>query len=166
MEHILTQCDATANHIIWTLAERTWPHHDMPWPDINIGLIIGIGCLNTPKDIDPQNQNERNPRTIATQKANTRLLQILISESAHLIWVLRCERIIQEETHSDDEIRARWLRKINERLTCDRITATKIVRNKTYTNLVKNTWKKALQRHHDLPVDWFNDREVLVGSGR
>ena len=165
MEHILTQCQANANRIIWNLAKDTWPHHDTPWPEINIGLVMGTGCLNIQTNEDPQDENIRRPHTIMTQRAKTRLLQILISESAHLIWVLRCERTIQEKTHTDDKIKARWLRKINERLTCDRITATKIVRNKTHTNLVKNTWKKVIQRHNDLPVDWFSNCEVLVGSG-
>jgi len=113
---------------------------------------MGIGCLNATRDKDSQDPIRRHPCTIAIKKGNTRLLQILISESAHLIWVLRCERI-QGKTHSDDEIRTRWLRKINERLTCDWIAAMEIVRNKTYTKLIKNTWKKALQRHRNLQVN-------------
>jgi ribonuclease HI len=165
MEHILTRCNENANRIIWTLAKETWPHHDKPWPEIDIGLILGTGCLNTTNDDNRQNHIE-DQQIEESQKGPTRLLQILISESAHLIWVLRCERIIREEIHSENEIKARWLRKINERLTCDRITATKIVRDKTYTNLIKNTWKKAIQRQRDLPLNWLNDREVLVGSGR
>jgi ribonuclease HI len=166
MEHILTQCTARPNHVIWNLARRTCPHRDTLWPEINIGLILGIGCLNSSSDDNPQEQIERNPRTAAIRKGRTCLLQILVSESAHLIWVLRCERIIHEDNHTDEEIKARWLRKVNERLTCDRIAATKIERNKTYTNLIKNTWKKTLQKYHDLPVNWIHNREVLVGSGR
>ena len=165
MEHILTQCEADTNCIIWHLAEETWPHNNTPWLEISFSLIIGVGCLNNTND-NPQNPAERNPHTIATQKANTRLLQILISKSAHLIWVLRCERIIQEKTHTDEEVKVRWLRKINERLTIDRIVTMKIVRNKTYTKLIKNIWKRALQRQNDLPVDWLNNCEVLVGSGQ
>ena len=166
MEHILTQCDARPNRIIWDLAKATWPHQDMPWPEINIGLILGIGCLNAQRADDQQNQNRENPRTAAQQKGKTRLLQILVSESAHLIWVLRCERIIHDRPHTDSEIKSQWLGKINERLARDKITATKIVRSKTYTNLIKNTWKHALRKNRDIPVDWINDREVLVGSGR
>lgn len=165
MDHILTQCAGRANYIIWHLAKRTWPHREIPWPEINIGLILGVGCLNATKDINPKDQAEKNPRTTAIWKGMTRLLQILISESAHLIWVLRCERIIHDDNHTDNEIKVRWLRKINEQLTCDRITATKIEWNKTHTNLIKNTWKKILQKYHDLPVNWMNIREVLMGSG-
>jgi hypothetical protein len=135
MTHILTQCATRANCIIWNLAEQTWPHHNDPWPVITIGLILGISCLNIPSNDNQQNCLERNPRTLAIQKGKIRLLQILISESAHLIWVLRCERMIHEDEHMDEEIKTRWRRKINERLTCDRITATKITRDKTYTNL-------------------------------
>ncbi|KAF8507219.1 hypothetical protein F5888DRAFT_1602583, partial [Russula emetica] len=98
-------------------------------------------------------------------KGKTRLLQILILELAHLIWVLRCKRAIQESTHSDDEIKARWLRKINERLTCDQIIATIIKRDKPHTTLATSTWRHALQKQRDLPTDWISNREVLVGSG-
>jgi ribonuclease HI len=165
MHHILTRCATRANRTIWSLAKRAWPHRDDQWPAISMGLILGIGSLNATNHDRPQDQHERNPRSPASQ-GKTRLLQILISESAHLIWVLRCERIIHEDDHTKEEITARWLRKINERLTCDRITATKIVRNKTYTNLIKNTWRRTLQKSQDLPVNWINNREVLVGSGR
>ena len=51
-------------------------------------------------------------------------------------------------------------------LACDNIITMKIVQNKTYTNLIKNMWKHALRKHRDIPVNWINDREVLVGSGR
>jgi len=40
------------------------------------------------------------------------LLQILITELIHLIWVLRCERV-QERTHSESETQARWFQAIN-----------------------------------------------------
>lgn len=135
MTHILTQCAARSNQIVWSLAKEAWPHRDNSWPPITIGLILGIGCLNSPRHENPQDQIDQqriNPRTRATAKGKTHLLQILISESAHLIWVLRCERTICGDNHTDAEIKARWLRKINERLTGNRITATKIIRNKTH----------------------------------
>ena len=66
--------------------------------------------------------------------------------------------------HSYREIKSRWLRTINERLTEDKITATMFKRNKGFTNLIVNTWEKVLARKGDLPNDWTNRREVLVGS--
>ena len=97
------------------------------------------------------------------RKGATRLLQILISEAMHLIWVLRCERVIQEKTHTHHETKARWLKAINRRLTEDKIVATKIKRTKHYTNLIKATWENILKRNLNLPHNWLQDSEVLVG---
>ncbi|KAF8488654.1 hypothetical protein F5888DRAFT_1949058, partial [Russula emetica] len=97
-----------------------------------------------------------------------RLLQILLSEAAHLIWVLRCERVIQDEeneerTHTDREIRTRWFKAINARLTEDKITATRVKRNEQTLQRVKETWELALKRSADIPHNWIFIREVLVG---
>ena len=81
----------------------------------------------------------------------------------YLIWVLRCERVIQEKPLHDGEIRARWYRAINDRLTTDKVTATKIKRTYQFTNLVKGTWEPALRKIMELPVKWMECREVLVG---
>ena len=93
-------------------------------------------------------------------------MQIIISESAYLIWVIRCERVIRGETHNAREIRARWLKTINKRLTEDKIIATTIKRDSTHIRRVKNTWGKLLdkERGGNLPDDWINDPEVLVGT--
>ncbi|KAI0245444.1 hypothetical protein BJV78DRAFT_1138595, partial [Lactifluus subvellereus] len=86
------------------------------------------------------------------------LLQILLSESAHLIWVLRCERVIQDRTHSTDEICHRWLSTINARLTDEKIAATKIKRDKRTIQKVKDTCEHVLRNQMDLPDDWIQSR--------
>jgi hypothetical protein len=48
------------------------------------------------KDDLPKPNGEDNRET-RTGAGAARLLQILLTESAHLIWVLRCERVIQEK---------------------------------------------------------------------
>jgi len=96
-------------------------------------------------------------------QAPTRLFQILLSESAYLIWVLRCERVIQEKTITNREIKARWYRAINDRLTIDKVTATKIIRTKEFTKLVEGTWEPILRKGMELPVNWLQCCEVLVG---
>jgi len=73
--------------------------------------------------------------------------------------------VIQEKVHNYQGIRNRWLRAINTRLTDDKIIATKIKQNKGFTNLVVNTWEHVLSNERDLPNNWINLREVLVGSG-
>jgi hypothetical protein len=93
----------------------------------------------------------------------SRLATILISEAAHLIWVLRCERVIGGKQHSDDVVSTRWKNAINTRLTCDKIIATKIKRENKFTNLVINTWETLLKKEGPIPHNWINHREVLVG---
>jgi len=97
------------------------------------------------------------------QKGAARLATILISEAAHLRWVLQCERVIREKFHSDNEISMRWRNTINTRLTCDKIIAMKIRHKNKFTNLVINTWKPLLTKEGPLPINWINNREVLVG---
>ena len=106
-------------------------------------------------------ENQRNGRI--THWEETRLLQILLSESAYLIWVLRCERAIQGMRHTENEIKRWWLQAINKRLTNDKITATQIKREDRFTNLVVNTWEQALNKEWELPINWIHDSEVLVG---
>ena len=163
MDHILTHCQSPPVRQIWSLARRTWPHRNIPWPEINLGTILGCGCLSTTHTANVNNQNrDRNNKTHL--KGASCLLQILISESAYLIWVLHYERVIQEKPHNNQEIRSRWLSMINSRLTDDKIIASKIKRNKGFTNLVINTWEKVLSKDRDLPNEWIHMREVLVGS--
>ncbi|KAI0263875.1 hypothetical protein BGY98DRAFT_1045097, partial [Russula aff. rugulosa BPL654] len=145
MDHVLTQCIATPTRMIWNLARNTWPHDPQLWPEISIGTIMGWG-KPTPKT-----------RT----KRATRLLHILLSESAHLIRVLRRERVIRDQTHTPSEIRNRWLRSINMRLTDDRITALKIKQDKQSLQKNKRHLEHVLKKQRDLPHDWIASREVL-----
>ncbi|KAH9178023.1 hypothetical protein EDB89DRAFT_1844183, partial [Lactarius sanguifluus] len=144
------------------LARETWPHTQDNWPHIDLGTILGCGSLAiaAPEARNQQDQAEQNRPNLS---GPNRLLHILISESAHLIWVLRCERAIQMKTHSAQEIKHRWLRVINERLTNDKIIATRIKRSKAMMQSVDGTWKAALSREWELPPNWMIHSEVLVG---
>ena len=165
MDHILTSCTAEPVNTIWSLTRETWPHEPELWPDANIGLILGCGNLTTPEEEEQSvvDDDEGKARRRSDKKGMDRLLQILVSESAHLIWVLRCERVINEQSHTSREIKSRWLKAINARLTDDKIIATKIKRGKTSIKLVKSTWTKVLQKDSPIPHDWIHQREVLVG---
>ena len=90
-------------------------------------------------------------------------MQIIIMESAHLLWVLHCERVIREKRHLRREIESRWQLAINARLMDDKITATKIKQDKTFTNLIKATWEPLLHSLEEIPENWIDDSEVLVG---
>jgi len=151
--HIQSNCKLNNVH---------WPQNKHKWPEPNLGTILGCGSLTAQPAIAPQGNPAQPPKNNHTQGAS-RLLRILISESAYLIWVLRCKRVIQERHHGENEIKARWLRAINARLTNDKITATRIKHEKGFTNLVVNTWEHVLGKTGDLPNDWLRNREVLVG---
>ena len=75
LDHILIDCDKVAISTIWTLVKQTWPNSFGQWPEIHLGLILGCGGIPHPHQ---DNDNSTNSRP-------SRLLCILISESAHLI---------------------------------------------------------------------------------
>ena len=148
-------CENATIATIWKLAEQTWPTSFGQWPDIQLGLVLGCGSIALP-DQDDETMIRTGP---------SRLLRILISESAHLIWALHCEHTIQGLNHSIDAIKSRWLNKINQRINLDRHTATIYNRKPITRNLVQNTWQAALlERLPSLEEDWItNPSEVLVG---
>jgi ribonuclease HI len=162
MAHILSQCRTDVRSQIWTLAQTTWPHANPPWPEISMGIVLGCGSITTPTNQNP-NLNEVVQNRNTYPKGAVRLLQILISESAYLIWVLRCERVIREKTHTRNEIERRWNLAINKRLIEDKIVATKIKRDKAHIQKLINTWEEVLKKDGDLPEDWTHKTEVLVG---
>jgi len=161
MSHILTQCKEKHTQLIWDLAKNLWPHQNIPWPEIDMGTILGCSCFNLCPERQRRGNQRRNKKT--THQGQTRLFQIILSKSAYLIWVLRCERVIQEKQLSDGEIRARWYRAINKRLTINKVTATKIKRNEKFTRTVTETWEMALKKEKEIPVNWMQISEVLVG---
>jgi len=156
MEHILITCNNRPTRVIWQLAREIWPSQTYNWPEISLGLILECGTITSPRGDTHPNipQVEQNRRTHHTKGA-TCLIQITLIESAHLIWVLQCERVIRGIQHSDGEIKARWIHTINTRLTDYKITATKIKREKEFQNLIKATWEPALQILGELPEDWL-----------
>ncbi|KAJ7042635.1 hypothetical protein C8F04DRAFT_945833, partial [Mycena alexandri] len=103
LEHILTRCDAPGQDEIWELASEMWKlktGEDLPKPTKGQIMV----CATTKK------------KDVGT----TRLFRILISESAHLVWRLRNERVIQEKLPaSQNEIHNRWLGAMNIRLKLD-----------------------------------------------
>ncbi|KAJ6581584.1 ribonuclease H-like protein [Mycena capillaripes] len=137
MEHILTKCDVPGQKEIWELADQLWKlktGEDLASP--TIGQVMA--CAATKKG----------------DAGTTHLYRILISESAHLIWRLRCERI-----HN------RWLKSINNRLglDCALTNGAKWGKKAIKKLLVLGTWSKTLKNEDNLPKDWTWEAEVLVG---
>ena len=161
MSHIITQCKEKSMQLIWDLAKNFWPHRNIPWPEIDLGTILSCGCINV-HPVRPTRNNQRQ-RKKTMHHGPTQLLQILLSESVYLIWVLRCERVIQEKTITEREISTRWHHAINERLTIDEVTTTKLIRNRKYTELIKGTWELAMKKTRGTLAHQPYQSEVLVG---
>lgn len=112
MKHILTDCDSPECKRIWQLAKALWAKKHPTWPGISLAHILGASLAEF-KDAKGK-----------PLPGVSRFYPILIAESAHLVWKLRCERRIQHKEddsfrHTDTEIERRWLAAINIRLRLD-----------------------------------------------
>ena len=161
ISHILIHCKERSTQLIWLLAKTLWPHRNIPWPEITLGTILG--CSNITLWPERMRRNGQQRQQKMMHQGPTWLFQILLSESAYVIWVLRCERVIQEKLLTEGEIKARWYCTINDRLTIDKVTATKIIRTKRFTQLIEGMWEPALRKEMEIPANWIYLHEVLVG---
>ena len=162
MEHILTTCEHPARKLIWNSAEKLWPHGEDTWLRISMGTIIGCNALAVETLQEKKDESGQTHLTKQHDPGATRLLKIVLSESAYLIWTLRCKRSIHGKERTDREIEVIWLKVINNRLSEDKTTATKVLRKEQHTTMVRNTWDRALyKRHRDLPEDWMNRNVVF-----
>ncbi|KAF8833061.1 hypothetical protein BDN67DRAFT_917680, partial [Paxillus ammoniavirescens] len=160
LEHILLECPSRERKAVWELTKNLWPTDYGDWPTVNIGTILGCGSLNLPPTT--QQQPGKNALTPA-QRGASWLLRILISEAAHLIWAIRCERVIRGTTCTQEVITKRWLHKINHRLQMDCQLGTIRLRHPSPKQKVTLTWQKVISSPSDIPSDWATNLEVLVG---
>ncbi|KAF9487810.1 hypothetical protein BDN71DRAFT_1363744, partial [Pleurotus eryngii] len=100
------------------------------------------------------------------KSGKARLWRILVSESAHLIWKLRCERVIANENRlfTSQEVGNKWIHAINGRLDMDiKLTHEHYKSKSKNRRMVLNTWRKVLSGEDSLPRDWTKLSRVLVG---
>ncbi|EIN08079.1 RnaseH-domain-containing protein, partial [Punctularia strigosozonata HHB-11173 SS5] len=154
MEHIMIECERSRCMIIWDLVKDAWPEGRGPLPRITLGLILGCGALQINVE-DQQSKRER------PAQGRSRLLRILISESAYLVWVLRCEHTMGGRSHTPQEVQRRWANAIQRRLEADQATASKIIRTPSYSRKVQGTWTGLLAEEQALPEHWAKSLEVL-----
>ncbi|EPS93199.1 hypothetical protein FOMPIDRAFT_1136670 [Fomitopsis schrenkii] len=155
--HILTQCQAPGQSIIWRLTEKLWRRKNLAWPGVTLEAILSAPLRTWTKDGEKKKQ-----------EGATRLWRILLTESAFLIWKIRCERVIGHDddenwTHTRKEIENRWMAAITARMRAD-VTSTHW-RNGSLAvkkSRVHSTWHDVLEGAERLPEDWIKKR-VLVG---
>lgn len=136
MEHILTKCAAPGREIIWKLAEKLW--HNKYEEEITPGFggILGCGLSNF-------------EREGARMTGKNRLYRIVVSESAFMIWKIRCERQIGGRNHSDIEIHNKWVGIMNQRLALDCTLSNRTRYGRKA--MVKNTWSGCVANIDSLP---------------
>ncbi|TEB25326.1 hypothetical protein FA13DRAFT_1587650, partial [Coprinellus micaceus] len=135
MEHIMTQCKATGQKLIWKFAKRLWRKTGLEWIMPTMGMILGIHLAEV-KGSEGKKLDGR-----------TRLLQIIISEFAYLIWLVWNEWKIEKEQderrrHTANEIEAGWKVAITKRLRLDWVLTNKYAHGKLALRwgVVKRTW--------------------------
>ena len=107
-----------------------------------------------------ENRRENRNTNVAKDRPDagaTRLIKILISEAAYLIWITRCERAIRGNEHTERETRAAWRKTLNRRISEDTTTASRVRRTSDYINLIKSTWEKSLEKFYgSIPNNWIH----------
>ncbi|KAI0339655.1 ribonuclease H-like protein [Trametopsis cervina] len=159
VEHILIQCPSPGRKVIWSLVTAALFQKAQHLPRLSLGSIIGANLLEVP----PQNGLKR--------PGATRLQTILITESAYLIWKIRCERVMEraltpDTWHNEHEIKQQWYNTINRRLQADiALTHPKIpTKQRLRAKEVLRTWSGIIAGENLLPEDWTTATGVLVGG--
>ncbi len=150
LEHILLECDATGPQAIWELTKRLLNQRGVELPPLSLGMLLGAPAFTL--------RELRERRTPGLD----RLCRIVLTESTHLVWKLRCERVIQRENdperwHTKAEVANRWRKAILTRYGLDRMLSRRKLGTKgTSPSLLEATWG-------DPTADAREDRSLLSG---
>ena len=157
-QHIVESCRSTETTVIRQATNELWRRKYTEDLIITEGTVLGCGLANFVKE---------NGKPDA---AKNRLYRILISEAAHLIWILRCERRIQgtdrpDQNHLERMVQKKWYNKINERMQIDCLLTNRYLydRKALKTKAVYNTWTECSTNTEDLHREWCRHPGVLVG---
>jgi hypothetical protein len=155
MEHVLAKCEVLGQAQIWGLAKQLWMMKgvEMEWIEPTFGNILASPSVVC-----------RSQNADSVGEGNTRLYWILMTESAHLIWKIRCERVIRNEEITPTEVHNKWINMMNQRHAMDcRMASKKYEKKAVPKKLLLGTWKGTLLGENRLPADWSGESGVLVG---
>ncbi len=157
MEHILTECQADGAVEARRLMVRVLKKKSDWFPEVTFGTILGASTVTYAEKM-------KKPT-----RGLDRLYMIIVHETAHLIWRMRCERTIEwggepDKWHTRAEARNKWYAAVNRRIRMDRaLTWSRYGRAGIEKALVHETWE-GLMREKELGLmDWMSLGEVLVG---
>ncbi len=157
MSHILFECEARGQQVIWNLLKQIWAHTKAEWHEPSWGTALGAACAVF-------KTRDGNRRTSVEN-----LWCILCTETLHLIWKLRCERVIQKEgaEFTENEITNRFYATLESRLSLDRRTAAQARSKKALKPQdVERIWLPVIDNNEELPPKWVVNYGVLVGIKR
>ncbi|EJD46192.1 hypothetical protein AURDEDRAFT_27593, partial [Auricularia subglabra TFB-10046 SS5] len=135
LEHILFQCTQTGQDQVWPMVHNflAKKHCDV---ELDLGTVLGCASARL--------QGRKDSR----DKPLERAFRIMVSESAFLIWKLRCEKRVghaddADWKHAPAEVIARWGAMIRARVALDkRLTnGYKYNRRAVDPSLHKETWQ-------------------------
>ncbi|KAH9852135.1 hypothetical protein C2E23DRAFT_731757 [Lenzites betulinus] len=152
MEHILFKCRAAGSQKAWELVERLWKRTGAEWIEPSWGTVVAAACVSRGGRGKERRVNEEKRWTAVA------------TETAYVIWKLRCERVIQNEgrNFSDQEVEARWRSAMNRRLTLDRdAAAPRIGKAALKRGEIEQIWSPLLEIN--TPANWMEKYGVLVG---
>jgi hypothetical protein len=159
LDHILQDCSAPGQKLIWKLAKKLWETNSRrnAWKQPSTGLVIACGTATFGRPRESQRAN-----------GEDRLFRILIAESAHLIWKIRCNRVINNENRGDSnkKVLNRWLRVMNDRMKLDlRLTHKRYGKKGIPLQLAQDTWGKVVTDNSKPIKTWVINSEGLVSIG-
>ncbi|KAH9890114.1 hypothetical protein C8Q73DRAFT_747783 [Cubamyces lactineus] len=160
MQHILFCCNACGREIIWTLLRESWEASGFPRYDPDWGNIIGAACAV----IRPHGPDSKRNAVAEDRWA------ILAIESAHLIWKLRCERVIANDgaEFAERQVANRWYAALARRLDLERkvVALTPGKKRAKLQTKLDAVWRPLIEDLPDQSTDWVTDSGVLVGIKR
>ncbi|OJT13721.1 Transposon TX1 uncharacterized 149 kDa protein [Trametes pubescens] len=158
MEHIVTSCCVPGQNLVWRVVKKMMSKKAIVLPPISLGLALGGPLFVVRTEVGGVDQGA------------TRAARILLTEAVHVIWVLRCERVIgwadtPAKKHTDKEIMNKLASKLNRRIALDQGATNVRMHKKRAVKAfkVQNTWKGLLRDESALPGDWISMQGVLVG---
>lgn len=157
MSHIVLECDAVGQGLIWKLLRQTWLLTKAEWFEPCWGTTFGAACAVF--------RSANGSRRTALEH----LWCILTTEALHLIWKMRCERVIQKEgaEFTEQEVTNRFYVTLDSRLNLDRRTAAVAKGKRSIKPCdVERIWKPIIENVEALPPKWVVNSGVLVGIRR
>ncbi|OSD01785.1 hypothetical protein PYCCODRAFT_1502041 [Trametes coccinea BRFM310] len=154
MNHILFECQSEGQERIWDLTQSIWRSATDKTIQPCWGTVILAPCVRIYSD------GTKRLRTLESRWT------ILALEAAHLIWRLRCERVIQNANKgfTAPEVEARWRAAINGRISMDRwMTSASLGKRALNVAEVEEIWQPLLGNNKNLPAEWVRTSGVLVG---